>query len=308
VVHRCDPYRPYVPSSPYHSPEKVRRGDGRLLPEQHLWGPRDYFKSRFYIESTAHFIGEIGYHGCPNVSSLKKFLDADSLWPWQDNEQWRIHCTDPVPGGSGFAYRVPLMANQIQELFGAIPDNLEEFALASQVSQAEAKKFFIEMVRLKKWRRTGLLWWNVADCWPQLSDAVVDYYLCKKLAYYYIRRVQQPVCVMVDEPEDWHVRVAVGNDSRQSASGHYCIRDADTGSVLLEGDYRVGANENRSLGRIRISRGEQRLFLIEWTVGETSYGNHYLLGTPPFSLAKYRQWLDRIADLPMGFEAQEVGK
>ncbi|MCC6445134.1 MAG: cupin domain-containing protein [Armatimonadetes bacterium] len=308
VAHRWDPYRSYVPSSPYHSPEKVRRGDGRLLTEQHLWGPRDYFKSRFYTESTAHFVGEIGYHGCPNISSMKKFLSPEALWPWQDNEEWRTHCTDPVPGGSGFAYRVSLMANQTQELFGSVPETLEDFVLASQVSQAEAKKFFVEMVRLKKWRRTGLLWWNVCDCWPQFSDAIVDYYLGKKLAYYYLRRVQQPVCVMVDEPEDWHVRVAVGNDSRQNASGHFRITDTDTGQALLEGNYAVTANENRNLGRIRVSRGEQKLFVIEWTANGANYGNHYLLGTPPFSLERYRQWLRRIASLPMGFEAQEVGK
>ncbi|MDH7570946.1 MAG: glycoside hydrolase family 2, partial [Armatimonadota bacterium] len=93
VVQRCDPYRPFIPSSPYYAPEAVRRGDPGLLPEQHLWGPRDYFKSRFYTESTAHFIGEIGYHGCPNVSSLRRFLDQEFLWPWRDNPQWITHAT-----------------------------------------------------------------------------------------------------------------------------------------------------------------------------------------------------------------------
>ncbi len=53
---------------------------------------------------------------------------------------------------------------------------------------------------------------------------------------------------------------------------------------------------------------EQKLFVIEWTANGANYGNHYLLGTPPFSLERYRQWLRRIASLPMGFEAQEVGK
>ena len=95
------------------------------------------------------------------------------------------------------------MADQIKELFGIEPDNLEDFALASQISQAEAKKFFVEMVRVKKWRRTGVLWWNVIDCWPQFSDAIVDYYFGRKLAYHYLKRVQQPVCLMVTEPENY---------------------------------------------------------------------------------------------------------
>lgn len=77
-------------------------------------------------------------------------------------------------------------------MFGETPEALERFAMLSQASQAEAVKFFIENVRLHKWRKTGIIWWNMLDCWPQISDAVVDYYFHRKLAFHYIRRVQQP--------------------------------------------------------------------------------------------------------------------
>ncbi|HEX3000052.1 MAG TPA: glycoside hydrolase family 2 [Armatimonadota bacterium] len=308
VIARCDPRRPFVPSSPYYAPEVVRANSDALLPEQHLWGPRDYFKSRFYTESTAHFVGEIGYHGCPNISSMRRFLDAAHLWPWQENSQWITHCADSTPGGGPYRYRVKLMADQIGEMFGITPDNLPEFALASQISQAEAKKFFVEMVRLKKWQRTGVLWWNVIDCWPQFSDAIVDYYFGKKLAYYYLRRVQQPVCVMVDEPESWNVRVVAGNDSRQAAEGRYRVWDAESDETLLEGEFHTQANANQELGRIRISHGQHRLFLIEWTLNGRKYGNHYLLGKPPIPFARYQEWLKRIAALPDGFDAQSVAE
>ena len=43
---------------------------------------------------------------------------------------------------------------------------LDDFIFASQVSQAEAKKFFIERLRIGKGRRTGILWWNLRDGWP----------------------------------------------------------------------------------------------------------------------------------------------
>ena len=39
------------------------------------------------------------------------------------------------------------MADQIAQLFAFQPDCLEDFSLASQISQAEAKKFFIERMR-----------------------------------------------------------------------------------------------------------------------------------------------------------------
>ncbi len=176
--------RPYLPSSPYIDDTAYRLGacslDGAgksLLPEDHLWGPRDYFKSRFYAGSSAHFASEMGYHGCPSPVSLRKFLSPDRVWPCQDNEEWIVHAASPEPGPDApWAYRIDLMARQVRELFGFIPEDLDTFAYASQVSQAEAFKFFIEMFRSAKWRRTGIIWWNLLDGWPQISDAVVYLY------------------------------------------------------------------------------------------------------------------------------------
>jgi len=294
VVRRCDPWRPYLPSSPYMAPEVFASGDHSLMPEDHLWGPRDYYKSRYYTETTAHFISEIGYHGCPSIESLKQFLSPDKLWPWQGNDEWRIHAADTWPQPGPYAYRIELMAKQIRELFGVEPKNLEDFVLASQISQAEAKKFFVEMVRLRKWRMTGVLWWNVMDCWPQFSDAIVDYYFRRKLAYLYLKRVQQPACIMVGEPENWHCRVVLGNDGRQAVSGRFAIRDADSDAVLLDGAAEAGPNENRALGAVPVSRGHQRLFLIEWELNGEKGHNHYLLGAPPFDLSRYKAWLPRL--------------
>ena len=304
VVFQCDPYRPYLPSSPYMSPEVIAAGNLKLMPEDHLWGPRDYFKSPFYTEHTAHFVSEIGYHGCPSLSSIKRFIDDQHLWPAQDNEQWVLHSTDMT----GSPHRIELMANQVQELFGAVPSDIKDFILASQISQAEAKKFFVEMTRLSKWRSTGVIWWNVMDGWPQFSDAIVDYFFNKKLAYYYLRRVQEPVCVLVDEPKAWRCRVVVGNDSRDDASGHYRVWDADSGETLLEGDYSAKGNENLEVGAIPVFHSGKRLFLMEWTANGKKYANHYLQGMPPFSLSQYKSWLGKIAALENDFDAASIGK
>ena len=309
VVQRLDPDRPYLPSSPYISPPVYAKGRGQdTAPEQHLWGPRDYYKSRFYTENDACFASEIGYHGCPAVSSIRRFLPEDGLWPWEGNRLWQVHATDPVIGVSQMAYRVKLMADQVGEVFGETPDGIEEFALASQIVQAEAKKFFVELFRLRKGRTAGILWWNVIDCWPQFSDAVVDYYFVRKLAFHYLKRVQRPLCVMIREPESWHADVVVSNDSREEREGSLRVVDADTRDVVFESDFRIGANANRTIGRLGVSRGAQRLFLITWRYGREEGANHYLLGTPPFPLERYRHWLPAIAQLDGSFEAADVAR
>jgi beta-mannosidase len=303
VVHRCDPFRHYVPSSPYQSPAAP---DGRT-PEQHLWGPRGYFKAPFYTDHTAHFIGEIGYHGCPNVSSIERFISPDALWSWQDNDEWQVHSTYHFSRPVMHRDRIGLMARQIEELFGEIPGDLESFALASQITQAEAKKFFIESTRLRKWHTSGILWWNVLDGWPQFSDAIVDYYFGRKLAYHYIRRVQQPVCVIVGEADgDGSLPVVVANDTRGDAEVAYEVSDQASGLVAIKGTLNVPAGENWLVGQI--SSDAPRLFLITWQTGGRAFGNHYVTGGRPFSLDRYRAWLPAIAALPGSFEAESVAR
>lgn len=67
----------------------------------------------------------------------------------------------------------------------------------------------------------------------------------------------QKICIIIDEPDNWHVRVVAGNDSCSNEEGYYKIWDVDTGEVLLSGNFFAKANENSDLGFIRISHGEQ---------------------------------------------------
>jgi beta-mannosidase len=186
---------------------------------------------------------------------------------------------------------------------------LEEFALASQIVQAEARKFFVESTRLRKWWTSGVLWWNVIDGWPQFSDAVVDYYFCKKLAYHYLWRVQRPACVIVGEPGPGkYLPLVVSNDSRDPFEVRYRVWDADGGDTIAEGTFVAPANENWQVARIRTYASDRRLVLVEWEVGGERFGNHYLAGSPPFSLAQYRAWLEAIAALPRAFDAAQVAR
>ena len=303
AVHRLDPRRPYVPSSPYIAPD----ADG-CMPEQHLWGPRGYFKGTYYTHHDAAFIGEIGYHGSPNVSSIRRFITPENLWPWHDNAEWRVHDVTHSIHQTG-RDRIKLMANQIREMFGEIPDNLDAFVFASQVVQAEAKKFFIESTRGRKWRTSGVLWWNLLDGWPQFSDAVVDHYFAKKLAYHYIRRAQVPVGLYIGEagPEKY-LPILVCNDTRQTAHVSFRVWSADTDEVVAEGACVAPANENRQVARIRTYASDQRLYLMELGLGTDRFGNHYLAGAPPFSLEQYRAWLPRIAALERPFDATAVAR
>jgi beta-mannosidase len=302
VVRDHDPYRYYLPSSPF-IPAEMR--EEYRVPEQHNWGPRDYFKGDFYKHSSASFISEAGYHGCPSKASLAGFISPAGLWPC-DNDEWDTHDTDYIASGRREYSRIKLMKDQVLTMFGAQPERLEDFILASQISQAEAFKYFIERVRTHRDRISGLIWWNLLDCWPQISDAVVDYYFRRKLAYYYIKRSQAPVCVMMDELEAWHYRVVADNATASPATIDISVEDAESGETVLrvKGE-RIAPNSSASVGSIRAIPGERRLYVIAWSRDGVAHSNHYASGYVPFELEVYRKWLNRIEGLEFPFSSRD---
>lgn len=292
VLQQLDPYREYLPSSPYVSEAAFKAGDPNLLPEKHLWGPRDYFKGEYYTTSFAHFASEIGYHGCPAPESLKKFISPEKLWPWQDNNEWLIHSTCmELDKSSPYAFRNGLMANQIKVLFGEEFDDLETFSLASQLSQAEALKLFIEQFRSEKWRRTGLIWWNLLDGWPQISDAVTDYYYNKKIAYYFIKRSQEPVALMIREPADGKSELVAVNEFLTDKTIKYNVTDISNNTVLKEGKAVVASNGKIVLDEIPFVKDETHFYVMEWEYDGLKGRNHYISGKTPYNYKQYTSWL-----------------
>jgi beta-mannosidase len=297
AVYNEDPARPFLPSSPYIDGEAAKLPQ-EYLSENHLWGPRDYFKSNFYKGSLSRFASEIGCHGSVSVKSMKRFISPEKLWPWQNNDEWIVHAASPETDKNGsYVYRIELMAKQIRELFGTIPETLEDFVLASQISQGEAKKFFVELFRTQG-RRSGIIWWNLIDCWPQWSDAVADYYFNKKLAYFYLRQSQRPLILTFAEPENWKLVLCASNLCGKGVlEFSYQVKDFSSGETLLSGKGSCPDQGIFELEALPYSQGEKKIYLIEWTSrdsGEDYSGrNHYLAGNPPFDLAFYRDFLKK---------------
>ena len=290
-----DKCRPYLPSSPYIPTEiYVNKGNAPGyseldMPENHLWGARKYYKQDYYRFSKAHFISETGYHGSPSAESIRKFIDKDHQWPCYNDPQWTLHSSDQ----SGNPGRVHLMTDQIRQILGEVPDNLEEFCLYSQLSQAEAKKFFIERVRIAKPRTGGIIWWNLLDGWPQMSDAVVDYYYDKKLAYNYIKRSQAPFTMIMGENEASFHPLYVVNDTLEPKKGKYTITDGETGEIIHEGEYEIGRNTYKRIAEIPCDFSQKRLLIIRWNGGY----NHYITGSVPYDKKKFKLWNEIIENI-----------
>ena len=286
--------RPYLPSSPYISEKMYSAGfasqtlDSHLV-EEHNWGPRDYFKSDYYKNNRAHFVSETGYHGCPSLESIKKFITPERVWPYHNNPEWILHSSDQ----KGNDFRVMLMEKQVKQLFGEVPTDPEKYVLASQISQAEAKKFFVERMRIGRPDKTGIIWWNLLDGWPQMSDAVVDYFFEKKLAYRYIKRSQAPFVIAAGELRMWTLPIYACNDTLAAKSGHLTVKDSDTDALIYECDFAAEINTSTLIAELPIYYSDKKMLIFEWTVdGERGF-NHYVCGYPPLSLDTYSALMEK---------------
>lgn len=290
AVRELDPVRPYLPSSPYL--DRTAFSTRQKTPEDHLWGPRDDFKGAFYKGARALFASEIGYHGCPSPCSLERFISADQLYPILDENgngkpDWLVHAASPEANvRAPYAYRIPLMVKQVRALFGTEADNLADFARQSQISQAEACKYFVEKFRLIRERAGGIIWWNLIDGWPQISDAVVDWYGVKKLAFSFLCRAQAPLLLSFAEPENGELRLIAASELAKDRQVRYTVRDVLADTVVLSGEQTVKGEGTTLLARLS-EFADFRFLLIEWQSEGGAGRNHYITKTNGISYESY---------------------
>ena len=307
LLKKLDDQRPYLPSSPYFDEYAYAHVDEQTS-EDHVWGPRDYFKGEYYANSQCYFVSETGYHSLNDYESLTTYLK--NPWPLFEgkmkiNEKTRLieeatptkeylaHATSVVDDiNSPYAYRIMLMANQVRTLFVDELKDPDDFIFASQASQGEAMKYFIERMRKNYSRNGGIIWWNLLDGWPQPSDAVVDYYFRKKNAYYYIKRSQQKNLFMLEE-ENNKLNLYWSSLDSTSHTFKYQIIDAYNNEKII--DEGVVTTQGHSSQLVKAIKADYRTLLIIKYVDETGkeYINHFHTHIRDLDFKKYKDAINK---------------
>jgi beta-mannosidase len=184
------------------------------------------------------------------------------------------------------------MEKQVRVLFGCVPTEPEEYILASQISQAEAKKYFIERMRVGRPGKTGIIWWNLLDGWPQMSDAVVDYYYTKKLAYHYIKISQAPFTVAADEPDGGLLKIYACNDTLHEKNGVLTVKYAFSGEIIHSCEFSASQNASTHIATLETDMLKEKMIIFEWNTEDECGKNHYLCAEPPIDLNMYKSFLE----------------
>ncbi len=202
TVNRTDPFFPYVMSSPQNGwgrKEAYQKGD------VHYWGVwwgMEPFSS--YTSHTGRFVSEFGFQGMPSFHSFND-MGANTSNFFADST---IITHQKHPTG------YPTIETYMTRDYGLVPVAFEDYIYLSQVLQRDAMTIAIEAQRRNSPRCMGSLFWQYNDCWPATSWSVVDYFGRKKLAWYSLKRLYEPILVTVQETSD-SIFVWVTNETNQ---------------------------------------------------------------------------------------------
>jgi beta-mannosidase len=181
VVETHAPLTPYVPTSPYspltYDQNEPKEGDC------HIWGHGFSYKSDFYVKQLPRMVTEIGHLSFPSRATINTYVQPQNQWPVY-HEEYLTHGADCIRLDRIARHR--LNFESIRERGWEEPKDLDDLIQKSQQLQGEASKFWIEFYGNQPncW---GIFLWNLADSWPQMSDAYIAYPCDVKASLAYVK-------------------------------------------------------------------------------------------------------------------------
>lgn len=191
ICKRLDPTRFYWPGSPYGGPDSFNGTIG----DRHVWdiwhGPMAPYQQ--YIKYEGRFVSEFGMQSYPSLKTLESTLPEAERFPQSRTMVHHNRAFTPGFGPDGHRRLGVYLSDNLRD-----PVTLSGYVYATQFVQAEAMRYAYSSFR-RRWgvpgKRgvSGALVWQLNDCWPVTSWAIVDSFGIPKPAYYTIKRELEPV-------------------------------------------------------------------------------------------------------------------
>jgi beta-mannosidase len=101
----------------------------------------------------------------------------------------------------------------------------------------------------------------------------VDWYGCKKLAYHYIKRSQEPFTMLLKEPENNVAELVAVNDSRELLTVEYTVTNLIDDSLVDSGKFQIQPDGKEIINTL--SYIDHAFLKIEWKTQLGKGINHH---------------------------------
>ena len=191
IVAGEDPDHPYWPSSassgiPFSEPSSQQRGDCHYWDVWHGRKPFTAYRSQF-----PRFMSEFGFQSLPTFETVKTYAEEKD---W-NMTSYVMELHQRSFKGNG------LIVSQMTDTF-RMPKDFPMLVYLSMVLQGEGIRYGVEHWRRYKNRVSGILYWQLNDCWPVASWASIDYFGRWKALHYMARRFFAPVLLSIEDHEE----------------------------------------------------------------------------------------------------------
>lgn len=232
AVHRNSPTVPYMPSSPYFGERANLTEEGDV----HAWSyfgrdPKTKFKFVYELEAfdriPARFSSEYGFFGAQMESTVRRYHDGEEMT--FDGEIWKHHGE---------------FDRKRSNIDGAINRHITDFSTLdipgyltySGIMQGLLYAELAEAMRQKPYGAGDLIW-MYNDCWPETGWTIIDYYLTRKISFYFLKRAFQPRKLIIRKAEGG-ARVTVINETPEPITAEitcgYMTFDGKTDSLCTK--------------------------------------------------------------------------
>lgn len=231
-----------IPDTPYHygSPWGGKDTTDPTVGDLHQWnvwhGSQEKYQN--FDKLVGRFVSEFGMEAFPNIKTIDAFL------PLGKNDPDRFAQSSTVDfhnKADGHERRIALY---LVENFRYAPDPFEQFIYSTQLMQAECLASAYRLWK-RQWKGPGkeycggALVWQINDCWPVTSWAIVDYYLRPKHAYYTVKREMAPISLGVTRkehviPKDKHTRAFLTRTTQIEIWGSNLTLKDITGDIVVK--------------------------------------------------------------------------
>ncbi len=115
----------------------------------------------------------------PPVESIRAMVGKEHMWPIDDF--WNYHA------GGGEFKTIGVFSEALANRYGK-SDNVEDFAMKSQVQTYEGVRAMYEAYSRNKYEATGVIQWMLNNAWPSMIWHLYDYYLRPGGGYFGAKR------------------------------------------------------------------------------------------------------------------------
>ncbi len=230
ICKRLDPDRYYHPSSP----------SGGAFPNDPLEGDSHSYTHGYYLpgEEFPVLFSENTRIAPPQIHSVQRYLEGDEFWPEGFTGMIHSRKDTPMPPswmdrtlGNSFWYGRPGPMG----LFFDTGDTPEGLIYRMGAAYEHYLRELVE--RMRRGRRAdepeylrrsfGHYLWKLNATWPQIYGEMIDYYLEPTMAFYAMKRIQEPVLLSFDV--GWHVWLWLVNDTGRDVEGEVRFQLWDIG-------------------------------------------------------------------------------